>query len=533
MNQRCSLAVTFTFCTILFLGIIGCDKLVTEEIIETNTDPTLGQACLSCHTDNNNLILRPKAQWENSAHFASSELIDAIVTINTKTRNVSACGPQCHTNEGYIKTFDSINVTPLGYSAIGCNTCHQPHTGPYAQWDIDTLRALADFTVLSNDSVFRMGKANMCVHCHQAVNPPPTGTADVFLSADAFGPHSGTQADVLNGTGGVRFGTITNSGSNHRTAVTQKNGCLSCHFGTGQGYDYGQHTFRLQNEDASFNYVANCNVSGCHNAAPITDFYAAASIDSIRTMADSLRRVLTSLGYVKPDSVSFAADSTLTAREAKILYNYLLYQLDGSEGVHNPEYMEQILTQTVAQIDSLAPVARFTTTDTSGCSPYSATFDASASWGSNLTYHWNFGDNDSATGLAPTHMYDTAGVYTVRLIVNNLGGLDTLLQIGRVIVGSVPVALVTTTDTNVVAGTLITLNAPTFNIVSNDWSITDSLGTPVIDTTTTGSVLQITLNDPGFYSVMLTSTNVCGSDDTTHVNLIQVTSTLLGKLIGR
>lgn len=533
MNLRGLIILIIVASISLLAGVGGCDKLVTEQISETIVDTTLGQACLSCHNDNANLILRPKAQMENSKHFTSAQLIDAVVTLNTKPRNVSACGPQCHTNEGYIKTFDSLNVNTPGFSAISCNTCHQPHTGSYGQWDIDTLRALADFTVLSNDSVYRMGKSNMCAHCHQAANPAPTGTASVFLSADDFGPHSGAQADVLNGTGGFRFGTITSSGSNHRTAVTQKNGCLSCHFGAGQGYDYGQHTFRLQSDDASTQYVANCNVSGCHSSSPITNFYAFASIDSIRTMADSLRSILTGLGYVKSDSVSFAADSTLSAREAKVLYNYLLYQLDGSEGIHNPEYMQQLLSQSLAQTDSLPPTAGFTTSDTSGCTPYSATFDATASTGTNLTYRWNFGDNDSTTGVTPTHIYDTAGVFTVRLIVSNPGGSDTVTQVGRIIVGTVPVAAITTIDTVVVIGTPITLNGTTFNVLTHDWSITDSLGAPVIDTSTSSATLQITLNNPGLYTVSLTEGNACGTDDTTQVNLIRVTSVLLGKLLNR
>ncbi len=43
-----------------------------------------------------------------------------------------------------------------------------------------------------------------------------------------------------------------------------------------------------------------------------------------------------------------------------------------------------------------------------------------------LTYSWSFGDGRSATGVAPTHAYDVAGIYTVSLTVSDgRGGSDT------------------------------------------------------------------------------------------------------------
>ncbi len=39
--------------------------------------------------------------------------------------------------------------------------------------------------------------------------------------------------------------------------------------------------------------------------------------------------------------------------------------------------------------------------------------------GSLLTYAWNFGDGTTGTGVAPTHAYAAAGIYTVTLVVND------------------------------------------------------------------------------------------------------------------
>jgi len=49
-------------------------------------------------------------------------------------------------------------------------------------------------------------------------------------------------------------------------------------------------------------------------------------------------------------------------------------------------------------------------------------FDGSASFdpeGANLIYRWDFGDGSIATGIQPTHAYNSSGTYTVRLIVND------------------------------------------------------------------------------------------------------------------
>jgi PKD repeat protein len=38
---------------------------------------------------------------------------------------------------------------------------------------------------------------------------------------------------------------------------------------------------------------------------------------------------------------------------------------------------------------------------------------------------WQFGDGVTSTQTSPTHTYTEAGVYTVALTVNGLGGTDT------------------------------------------------------------------------------------------------------------
>lgn len=70
------------------------------------------------------------------------------------------------------------------------------------------------------------------------------------------------------------------------------------------------------------------------------------------------------------------------------------------------------------------PVVNFSTTDTVGCSIFSAKFtDASSSTsGSIIAWEWDFGDGNTATYKNPAHVYSSAGYFDVTLRVANAGG---------------------------------------------------------------------------------------------------------------
>lgn len=71
-----------------------------------------------------------------------------------------------------------------------------------------------------------------------------------------------------------------------------------------------------------------------------------------------------------------------------------------------------------APVEPAAPVAELTTSG-----PLQAgetqSFDASSSTGDNLSYAWDFGDGDTATGPQTTHSFANAGTYSVELMVTD------------------------------------------------------------------------------------------------------------------
>jgi PKD repeat protein len=74
-----------------------------------------------------------------------------------------------------------------------------------------------------------------------------------------------------------------------------------------------------------------------------------------------------------------------------------------------------------------APTARFTATPQSGAAPLTVVFDASSSSDSDgfvLGYNWVFGDGArlDAGSVSPTHTFESAGTYTVSLVVTDEEG---------------------------------------------------------------------------------------------------------------
>jgi PKD repeat protein len=72
-----------------------------------------------------------------------------------------------------------------------------------------------------------------------------------------------------------------------------------------------------------------------------------------------------------------------------------------------------------------APEASFTFTPDTGDALLEVQFDASASQdadGEIVSYQWDFGDGNTATGVTSTHTFQSAGVFEVRLIVTDDAG---------------------------------------------------------------------------------------------------------------
>ncbi|MEM9821173.1 MAG: PKD domain-containing protein [Bacteroidota bacterium] len=70
-----------------------------------------------------------------------------------------------------------------------------------------------------------------------------------------------------------------------------------------------------------------------------------------------------------------------------------------------------------AAVETTQPIASFSA-DTLSCTWGAVQFD-NTSTGQQLTYEWDFGDGNSSTEAAPSHLYDVQGTYTVCLTIRD------------------------------------------------------------------------------------------------------------------
>lgn len=169
------------------------------------------------------------------------------------------------------------------------------------------------------------------------------------------------------------------------------------------------------------------------------------------------------------------------------------------------------------------PAPDFTASTTSPNTVTSVQF-TDLSIGSPTSWEWDFDNNGvvDSTSQNPSHLYTTAGTYSVKLIVGNGDGTNTLVKSSYITVTAFP------------PPTAQFSAAPTSGDTNTSVQFTDqSTGTPtswqwdfendsVVDSNSQNPVHQYTT--PGTYSVTLTVSNAGGSDSLTRTAYITITA---------
>ena len=170
---------------------------------------------------------------------------------------------------------------------------------------------------------------------------------------------------------------------------------------------------------------------------------------------------------------------------------------------------------------TVAPVASFTGTPTSGVAPLLVTF-TDTSTNAPTSWAWNFGDGSTSSVKSPSHTYSTAGTYTVTLTATNAAGSNTLTRTGYVKVNTTPVAPVasfTGTPTSGVAPLLVTFTDTSTNSPTSwAWNFGDG-STSSVKSPSHTYTQQVT------YTVTLTATNAAGSNTLTRTGYVKVNTT--------
>lgn len=295
--------------------------------------------CTTCHNDDTE-IWAIVAQWDNSVHKNGGNF----------ERNTPPCS-RCHTSEGFVAYLETGDPgTPEYPSAIGCFTCHEPHTN----YNFD-LRIM-DPVTFDYEGTFDKGEANLCANCHQIRVPDPLipQSGNVTITSSRWGPHHGPQATTLSGNGAYEFPGETYTKDHAHYTSTSSEGCPTCHMAAPFGAQAGGHTWNMTYfyHGAEEDFVTGCGSPGCHSS--VDDFSYGGVQDSVVALLGSLETLLINGNILNPATgllnVPSGGSITLTASEAGAYFNYVLFEEDRSEGIHNPPYVLDALNASITAL---------------------------------------------------------------------------------------------------------------------------------------------------------------------------------------
>ncbi|MFQ5868934.1 MAG: multiheme c-type cytochrome [Candidatus Zixiibacteriota bacterium] len=302
-------------------------------------------SCFACHGDGDFSLVAAHGQWEHSKH-ASGDNIDR----NRNYKSYYQSCEKCHTNEGFVAEVTGVPAVGDHFSAIGCFTCHAPHTG--GNLELRVTEAVS----LGNGATFDRDHANLCASCHQGRRNVDEYIYDGVELSSHWGPHHSNQADMLIGENAYEYAGYSYSNSAHTNVSTE--GCLDCHMTASIGYAVGGHTFNMEDTLSGHTNTIGCNEAACHNGSVSTfnmtadddydwDGSTEGIQDEIHGLLDSLHVLLESAGLVDAEGEPIDGRVVGTADSAGAVFNYLFVEEDRSGGIHNTDHAVGLLQSSV------------------------------------------------------------------------------------------------------------------------------------------------------------------------------------------
>ncbi len=317
------------------LALVALTACTREITTVQQVDPGASN-CFNCHTDDPATdmygLTSRVAEWENSSHGIGNYVAYA---------GGRAPCMDCHSGDGFVAHLQDTGATPYA-TTIGCWSCHAPHSNG------DFKLRVTDPQPLVNGLTKDLGVSNICTSCHVGRTDVTVATAiaegDSVSRIDSthWGAHHGPQGDLLYGSNGYEMEGYTyrhDAPPAHFTA-----GCFGCHGAKNATPDLGGHSFVMDNG-------TSLNVIGCNNChSDLTDFDVNGVQTDTEDLLAELHTLLEGLGLISADGGSLVSSGT--PDEVGAAWNFLLVEEDRSLGVHNPDYVHDLLT---ASIDALSP----------------------------------------------------------------------------------------------------------------------------------------------------------------------------------
>jgi formate-dependent nitrite reductase cytochrome c552 subunit len=256
-------------------------------------------------------------QWAESLHAGSMDTPE-----ERERMNQPGCA-HCHTAQGYWREILGGEPSAAPYqNAIGitCEACHFP----------DRLEKA--------DAALRAGtKQQACTGCH-----------DILVQNDTGGFSSCLQGSMLRGEGGSEFEGRDYPAGPHGQIARR---CVGCHMapspGGEAGLSLGGHTFRVITKGETPRLFNGAWCLDCHDDLTLEDV-----TESQAEVRELMRRLAGLLPSQENGEPRFPEDSVLSDTETKAAFNYYFVLKDGTWGVHNPEYIRALLTDSISFLGS-------------------------------------------------------------------------------------------------------------------------------------------------------------------------------------
>ncbi len=154
------------------------------------------------------------------------------------------------------------------------------------------------------------------------------------------------------------------------------------------------------------------------------------------------------------------------------------------------------------------PVASFTAGPLTSCAGTAVVAFTNTSVNT-VSYLWDFGDGNSSTAANPTHIYTTAGNYTVKLIANNAYGCSDIYIAGNYVhIRPNPVAAFTSNlSSSCNVNTVFNFTCTTQGVITCFWNFGDGATSALVNPSHTYVA-------PGAYTITLVVTDANGCMDT-------------------
>ena len=322
--------------------------------------------CNQCHDAPTHHIYG--TEWYASAHANA----DTTARVPSGSPSRAVC-IRCHTSTGFISfwngTMGPAATTNTTFSALACQTCHEPHGETMPTNNPHLLRVLGSVNMPDGTVVTNAGLGAICLECHHNRNGSATNQIvnypkglNTWVGGSSFGPHDGPQGDLIEGVNAFTYGQNIPSAA-HREVVTDL--CVGCHMQPLSSSDpglylAGGHTFNM-----SYSVVTNgvTNVVDktdvcvqCHGKIttfdlPRGDLNGDGIIEGCQT---EVQHLLDKLSTLLPPNNSIKSSLSITTnwsqQQLKAGYNWQFVANDGSRGVHNLPFAAGLLKASIADL---------------------------------------------------------------------------------------------------------------------------------------------------------------------------------------